>query len=119
MGTDLWADEQCGLEPDHLQVALPISLLVSESITYRVPPERHLSGILNRVDSSALESWDEDITSLDPLMSLPTIELTVQAEIRLDKNFAIQASVLMDTGSRIPILFRQNLIPDDYLVTAR
>ena len=75
--------------------------------------------MLSRVDSSAWESWDEDISSPEPLMSLPTIELNVQAEIRLDQSFTIMASVLIDTGSRIPLLFRQHLIPDDYLVIAR
>ena len=118
MGTGLWADVQCDSEPDQLQVTLPISLLSCEPITCRALPEKHLSGMLSKVDTGAWESWDEELSSPDPLMCLPTVELSVQAEIRLD-NFRTSVSVLIDTGSRIPLLLRQNLIPDDYLIPAK
>jgi hypothetical protein len=119
VGTDLWADEQCDLEPDQLQIALPISLLTSEAMQCRVVPMQHLPGILNRVDTDAWESWDEDFSCPDPLMRLPTVELSVQAEIRLHSpDTAIKATVLIDTGSRIPLIFRRNLIPENFLCEA-
>ena len=106
LGTDLRADEQCEMEPDHLQVALPISLLVSEPIQCRVPPEKQLTGMLSQVDTTAWESWGEDVSSPDPVMSLPTVELSVQAEIRLN-NFSTLASVLIDTEARVEKLSRR------------
>ena len=118
MGKDLWAGAQSEAEPDQLQVALPISLLVFEPVTIRDSPAHQLSGMLSKVEASTWESWEEDISSPDPVIRLPQVELSIQAKICV-QNFSTSASVLIDTGCRIPLLFRQNLIPSKFITQAK
>jgi hypothetical protein len=54
----------------------------------------------------------------DPVFFCRQMELMVQATIQVD-NFSCRASVLVDTGCRIPLLFRKGLIPGDILEPAR
>ena len=138
MGTDPWAEERWDSDHNVLQFPLPISLLRSFSETVVLtcpvgpigPPVKGKRtnarpmapqvkpGILLSVDKPAWQSWEEEFSSPDPAVFLRTVELVIDAEIRVG-DFSTSASVLVDTGSRIPLLFRKGLIPFKFLEKAQ
>ena len=123
MGTDPWADDQWDSEPDLPQVPLPIALLDCYPTTDVVAVAVNLSkeetpisesGFIFPVDRLAWKSWEEEHISPDPVFYCRQLELVILATISVG-TFSCQGSVLVDTGCRIPLLFRKGLIPEEHL----
>jgi hypothetical protein len=126
VGTDPWADDCWGSEPDVAQVPLPVPLLTCYGIgnpneaTVHFPPRKEEtdSGFIFPVNKGAWKSWEAEYASPDPIFSCRQLELMVRATIKVG-SFSCQASVLVDTGCRIPLLFKKGLIPVEFLEPAR
>ena len=128
MGTDPWAEDTWDSEPDLFQVPLPVSHLKcyeprrpnEVSLTFSAYEQMSSvdSGFLFPVDRAAWKSWEEELISPDPTYFCRKLELVVSADIAVHP-FHRQGSVLVDTGCRIPLLFRKGLIPDRFLESAR
>jgi hypothetical protein len=114
---DLRADEQHAQRPDHSLPILPISSLGHDPFLEWPPPHTKVSGILSEVDGTAWHDWREEVFPPDPVCRLRPIELVVRANVYLEEH-ARSVSVLVDTGSRVPILFRKSLFPSHCLEKA-
>ncbi len=77
-------------------------------------PKKCLPGMLFKVGPGSLNSWKEQIFTPDPILRLPPMELIVQAKLSVQK-FSCPVRILVDTGCRISVLFRQKLIPPQLL----
>jgi len=124
LGTDPWADDCWDSEPDLGDVPLPISLLncfssqATASLDFPVTSSPVLPGVLSHVDKTAWNSWEADFLSPDPNWFSQALELIIQCTVRVG-DFSTRASVLIDTGSRIPLLFKKGLVPKDMLERAQ
>ena len=128
MGTDPWADDRWDSEPDLAQIPLPVPLLQCYETTDPRKATVHIfpngkeknidSGFIFPVHRSAWKSWELEHESPDPVFSCRQMELMVRATIGVG-SFTCQASVLVDTGCRIPLLFRRGLIPRALLEPAQ
>ena len=115
MGTDPWAEDSWGSEPD-------VSQRDPNAAVLHVPPEEDKnisqSGFIFPVDVPAWKSWENEVACPDPVFSCQQLELVVMATIAVS-GFSCQGSVLVDTGCRVPLLFRKGLIPEKFLEPAR
>ena len=122
MGTDPWAEDCWDSEPNLADVPLPISLLncFSQNRSLAVPSAKTsiLPGTLSHVDRTAWKSWEAEFVSPDPSLFSYAVELVLNCNIRVG-TFSTNASVLIDTGCRIPMLFRKGLIPRNFLERAQ
>ena len=112
MGTDLWADENRDSGPDQPIMPMPISLLDYGTQDNPATRKFQVAGVLQKVKSEAWDSWDLQLHTPDPSFRPPLIELIVTAEL-IVKDFSTKATVLIDTGCRVDILFRKNLAPEE------
>jgi len=122
LGTDPWAEDRWDSEPDLADVPLPISLLdcFPREVTFQQnsPEKSVLPGVISHVDRTAFKSWEAELISPDPKLFSYAVELVITCDIRVG-DFSTNASVLVDTGCRIPMLFRKGLIPKEYLEKAQ
>jgi len=77
----------------------------------------NLPGELRPVGKSAFYSWELESRTPDPCLRIRHYDLVLSATIFV-KDFKKDVQVLIDTGSRVPILFREKLIPREYLSKA-
>jgi hypothetical protein len=120
VGTDLWADEQTEVGPDQPYFPCPSAFLVGTRKIFGspTPHSKFLPGMLSKVGTGSWNSWRDNNFTPDPALCVPPMELLVQAEIRT-QNFSTKCKILVDTGCRIPLLFRTGLIPNSLLVKAK
>ena len=127
MGTDPWADDSWESEPDLRQVPLTVTHLScyptqnSSEMIVTTPPDVQAtmpSGYIFPVDETAWKNWENELVSPDPVFLARQMELVLQADVAVN-DFKCQGSVLVDTGCRIPLLFRKGLIPSEFLESAR
>jgi len=128
VGTDPWADDRWESEPELSQIPLPISLINSfgvrnpDEVVLTVPSKEGRDAqnpaFIFPVDNTAWKNWEAEYSSPDPVFSCRQMELVVLATIKLP-HFECKGTVLVDTGCRIPLLFRKGLIPAKWLETAR
>ena len=114
MGTDLWADANRDSGPDHPDTPMPISLLDCDTHSFGFSRCRQIGGVVHKVKAAAWESWDTQLRSPDPSCRFPLVELIVTARVCV-KDFSTSAKLLIDTGCRVEVLFREGLIPGNYL----
>jgi hypothetical protein len=96
---------------------MPISTMRDDIRIRTGPKNDRLPCTLAQVDWHAWDSWTVEHISPDPTLRLPPLELVVEAEIVIGQ-FRTKATVLVDTGCRIPLLFRSTLIPSQYITKA-
>ena len=70
-----------------------------------IPP---LPCLLMQVETSAWDSWETDYTQPDPLFYFPIFEIMVKVTLHVGE-FTKEAIVLVDTGCRLPTIFRTGL----------
>jgi hypothetical protein len=122
VGTDPWAEDRWDSEPDLADVPLPISLSnccpTASQLAKCSIPIPALAGILSHVGQNSMEKLGNRICFPRPEYFSYAVELIIHCQIRVG-NFSTKASVLIDTGCRIPMLFRTGLIPQEYLERAQ
>ena len=107
MGTDPWADDFGDNGPNSAIPPVPINNISAN------PP-----GQLRPVDPPAFRSWEIEGRTPDPCLRIRHYDLIIPARIAVN-DFEQEVRVLIDTGCRIPILFREDLIPPLYLSNAK
>ena len=73
--------------------------------------------VLAKVVKRNWESWDHEYNPPDPVLALPIFELMVEVVVKIN-HFHVNAIVLIDTGCRLPLIFKKGLIPSSLLVRA-
>ena len=86
-------------------------------ITLFNSPEEYFSGDLRKADGEEWLSWKTENIIPDPFSRMPAMDLNFRAKIYI-QDFSIKGSVMVDTGSRLPILFRSKFIPTKFLTKA-
>ena len=76
------------------------------------------AGFIFPVDKPTWKSWEEENILPDPQFSCRQMELMVFATVSVG-TFVCQGSVSVDTGCRVPLLFRKGLIPEECLEQAQ